>query len=212
MTRNVKTGVYVKNGESFNFNFYTTLRAYDKIQFVNSVTDTIIGDNYNSIVRDMVFDFMIVEIFTDVDVSNISKSDDVIDKVEDFLEATNIVEIVKANVDANLIEELNKAIDNNIEYRTGIHKNPITESLSHLLNTIDRKISDIDTDNLMKMAQVISNMSGELTPDKMLEAYSKSDMFKEKYRDLITDKKDAKATSTKRSRSNKKDANIKQEG
>lgn len=177
MNRTVKMGVYNRNGEENTFNYYSTLRAYDKLKFVNFVTDTLIDGNYNFVIRDMIFDIAIVHIMTDIDVSNILESADVVNQIEDFLDETNIVEIVKANAD-DLIEELNDAVDKNIEYRTGIHKNPITESLSHLLDTLEKKVSGVDTDSMMKMAQVIGNMSGELTADKVLEAYSKSDMFK----------------------------------
>lgn len=177
MNRSVKAGMYIKNGEEVNFNFYTTLRAYDKLKFVNFVTDTLVDGNYNSVIRDMIFDIAIIHIMTDIDVSNILNSSDAINQIEDFLNETNIVEIVKANANA-LIEELNKAVDDNVEYRTGIHKNPIAESLSHLLNTLEEKVSGIDTEKMMEMAQIFSNVSGELTADKMLEAYSKSDLFK----------------------------------
>jgi hypothetical protein len=170
-------GVYTKNGEENTFNYYSTLRAYDKIKFVNFVSDILIDDNYNSVLRDIIFDIAIVHILTDIDVSDVINSVNAINQIEDFLDETNIVKIVKANAD-ELIEELNKAVDENIEYRTGIHKNPIAESLSHLLNTLEKKVSGIDTDSMMKMAQIINNMSGEFTADKLLEAYSKSDMFK----------------------------------
>jgi hypothetical protein len=181
-------GVYTRNGEENTFSYYTTLRAYDKLKFVNFVTDTLVDSNYNYVIRDMIFDISIVHIMTDVDVSDILGSTDAINQIEDFLFETNIVEIVKANAD-EVINELNNAVDLAIEYKTGIHKNLIAESLSHLLDTLDKKVSGIDTDSMMKMAQVIGNMSGELTVDKMLEAYSKSDMFKEKYKNLMANKK-----------------------
>ena len=87
-----------------------------------------------------------------------------------------------------MIDELNKAVDYNIEYRTGIHKNPITESLSRLMDTIDRKLGDIDTDAIMEFAQVFSGMTGELTPEKMLDAYTSSDIFKQNYKQMIADR------------------------
>ena len=174
MIRNTRTGVYTYNGEEVSFNFYTSISAYDKVRFVNTVVNTLVDDNYISVIRNLIFDFEIIDVFTDIDTSNIKD----INAIEQFLEETNIVEIVKANIDSNVIEELNKAVDDNIEYRTGIHKNPISESLSNLLNTLEEKVSGIDTEKMMEMAQIFSNVSGELTADKMLEAYSKSDLFK----------------------------------
>lgn len=187
MNRTVKMGVYTKNGKENTFNYYSTLRAYDKLKFVNFVTDTLVDGNYNSVIKDMIFDISIVHIMTDVDVSNILESNDVINQIEDFLDETNIVDIIKANV-PELIDELNEAVDLAIEYKTGIHKNPIGEALASLLNTLEKKVSGIDTEKMMEMAQVISNVSGELNADKVLEAYSKSDMFKERYAQLLSDK------------------------
>lgn len=187
MKRTVKTGVYTYNGVEETFNFYTTLRAIDKINFISLATNVLVGNDYYSAIRDIIFDFEIIDIMTDIDVSNIKNSEDAVSAIEDFLEDTNIVEIVKANAEGGLIEELSKAVDDNIEYRTGIHKNLIAESLSSLLNTIEDKVSGIDTDSMMNMAQSISGISGELTVDKFIEAYSKSDIFKQKYEQMIAD-------------------------
>ena len=188
MNRNVKTGIYTHNGEEVNFNFYTSLRAYDKMRFVQNVTNLVVGDNYNSVIKEMMFDFMIIEVFTDVDITEINNSKDAINMIEQLLDETNIVNIVKANAESGVIAELENAVDDNIEYRTGVRRNTIADSISSLLNTIETKLSDIDTDGMMQMAQVIIGMSGEMTPERMLEAYSKSDIFKEHYTQLIADR------------------------
>ena len=200
MIRNVKMGVYTKNGEENTFNYYTTLRAVDKIKFVNYVTNTLIGDSYDSVIRDIIFDYAIIKIITDIDTSDIDNSINPINNIEDLLDETNIVEIVKANADT-LIEELSEAVDKNIEYKTGIHKNPIAESLSKLLNTINGKVSGIDTEKMMEMAQVFSSMSGELTADKAIEAYFNSNMFKERQAELLENrsKTNVKTQTSKKS-------------
>lgn len=186
-----KMGIYTRNGLEFEFNFYTSLRAIDKMRFVDSVTDLVVGDNYNSVIRDMIFNFNIISIFTDVDISDITnpENNDAINMIEDLLNETNIVEIVIANAQTGLIDELNKAVDDNIEYRTGIHKNPLTESLSNLINTIERKLDGIDTDAMMGAAQIFSGMTGELTPERMLDAYANSDVFKQNHEQMIADRK-----------------------
>jgi hypothetical protein len=210
MKRIVKTGTYTDNGVEKIFSFYTTLRAVDKINFINFVTNVVVGDNYYSTIHDMIFDFEIIDIMTDIDVSDIKNSDDVVSAIEDFLERTNIVEIVKANAKDGLIEELNKGVNDNIEYHTGIHKNSIEESLSHLLNVLEDKISSIDTESMINMAQAISGVSEELTVDKFIEAYAKSDMFKEKYAQMIADREkhnekiEANSTAVKNTRKNGK--------
>ena len=185
-----KMGVYTRNGLEFNFNFHTSLRAVDKMRFVSNVTDLVVGDNYYSVIRDMIFNFNIISIFTDVDISDITDPDnnDAISMIEDLLCETNIVSIVIANAEDGLIAELQKAVDDNIAYRTGIHNNPLTESLSNLMNTIERKLDSINTDDMMEAAKIFSGMTGELTPENMLKAYEKSDVFKKNREQMIANR------------------------
>ena len=178
ITKNVKIGAYTYKNESIPFNFYTELRAVDKIKFINAVCDTLIDTNYYSVIRDLVFDFQIVNVFTDVVVPELQDLPSPISIIEEFLDDTNIVEIVKANVDKKLIAELEKAVDENIEYRTGIHKNTLEDALTSLLHTVEQKINDVDTEGMMEMAMKLNSISDELTPERMLQAYSETDMFK----------------------------------
>lgn len=188
MKKNVKMGVYIRNEEEVNFNFYTSLRANDKLTFVNSVIDLVVDEKYNSVIRDLIFDYMIIEVFTDVDTTYIQTANNSIDLIEDLLDETNIVEIVRANAEIGLIEELDKAVDDNIAYLTGVYKNPVIDGLGNILNIIEEKLSNIDTEEMAKAAQMITTMTGELTATNMLEEYAKSDMFKEKYHQIIAEK------------------------
>lgn len=188
MNNEIKTGVYTFDGEDTPFAFYTSLNAYRKAQFVNSVSDIIVSDNYNYVIRDLAFDFCIVAIFTDIDTSDVSDADDGITAMEEFVEKFKpVVDIVKANAEDGVLDELHTAIDLNIEYRTGIHINPISSSLASLLDTIERKVNDIDLDSMMDLAQSMANISGELTPEKMLDAYAKTNIFKEHWGDSEKD-------------------------
>lgn len=191
MNRNIKTGVYTQNGVELKFKFYTSLKALDKIRFVKGVSSAVVENDYNSVIRNLMFDFEIINTFTDIDVSYMTESDDAISMIEEFIESTNIVDIVIANAEDGVVEELNKAVDENIEYRTGIHKNPLSESLSRLLDTIEKKVAGLDTDSIMKMANVINGMTGEATPEKLFEAYIKSDLFKENRKKTRVSKKTA---------------------
>ena len=182
MNIEVKTGVYtqIKDGVENNIEFHFTLNlsAKNKMKFVNSVTDLLVTNNYNGIIKDMIFDYEIIDIFTDVDITEIREAADAITAIENLLDTTNIVDIVVANVDTKLIDSLRQAVDENIEYKTGIKQNTLNTSLFHLINTIEKKIEGIDIDGMMNFASAISGISGELTPEKILEAYSNTDMFK----------------------------------
>lgn len=181
-----KSGTYNQNGESIPFSFNTMLRASEKVYFVNSVSELLIGENYNSILRDLLTGFFVIDVFTDVDTSWIyadtgDEEDgiDYITEMEDLVYGTNIVEIVLANIGDSLFQELCDAIDLNIEYRTGIHKNPITESLAGLIDTLNKKVGDFsDMESMAEMMNVFSGIADEFTMDNMIEAYGKSNMYK----------------------------------
>lgn len=126
----------------------------------------------------MMFDFEIVDIFTDVDLTEIRESVDSLSKIEEFLSETKVVDIVKANMVDGLLQSLNNAVDDNIAYRTGIQRNSLSDALSNLLVTFNKKINDIDTDSLMEVAQKLNNMTGDLSADSILEAYVNSDLYK----------------------------------
>lgn len=188
MNIEIKAGVYTRNGKDVPFNFYTSLSAYNKVRFVDSVVSAIVTDDgYNYVIKDMLFDFWVVNFFTDVDVSEIAEAENNIDAIEDFFDENNIVDIVKINIVPGIIDELEKAVEFNIEYKTGIHINPISSSLSSLLDTIEEKVENIDFDSMMDIAEAMSGISGELTADKMLDAYAKTDIFKKNWENDAAD-------------------------
>lgn len=183
--KEMKNGVYAYNDETYSFNFVTNLSASDKAIFVRTVVDTIVdNDSYDSVLRDIIFDYTIISMFTDVDTSLFKVEDNGnsivtdIDLIEEFLLDTNIVEIVRANAFPTLFEQLEKAVDKSIEYRTGIHPSPISDALSSLLSTIEKKIEGIDSNALMGMAQKFAGMTDELTPESIMNAYMNSDFHK----------------------------------
>ena len=187
MMRETKNGVYTRNDKSIDFTFYVSIPVSNKLKFVNFVVNQIVDDKYNSIIRDLIFDFAIVRLLTDVDVKEVIDKDDTMTAIEEFLDETNIVEIVKMN-SSELIMELNEAVDDNIEYLTGIRKNSIERSVSQLLNTLARKVEGVDTTTMMEAAKVISNIKGDFTPESMIDAFDNSEIFKNRHREILKEK------------------------
>lgn len=194
----IKSAVYNRGTEDktgVKFNMWTDLTAFKKIQFVKGVTNVVVDENYNSVIRDMMFDYMIIQIFTDVDTTDIEDYNNHYDYVENLLDETNIVEIVKANVTKGLIDELNEAVDKNIEFKTGIHPNLLRDGLAKLLSVLEEKIVDTDTNSLSTIANVFSNIKGEITAESlsrgMIDSYLKSDAFlkNEEKRQKIADER-----------------------
>ncbi len=174
----MKNGAFTYNNESYNFDFKTSLSAYDKMVFVKTVVDNIVdGNSYDYIIKDLIFDFAIVEVFTNVDTSFINEKDEddnsihPIILIEHFLEETNIVDIVKANMTFGLLDELIRAVDMDIQYRTGIHANPIGDAVASLISTLEKKINEVDLDSMMSMAQKFAGMTEDFTMENLVNTY-----------------------------------------
>lgn len=182
----MRTGSYDYDEKSISFNFNDCPSYSQKVLFVNSVVDTIVGDNYNYIIKDLIFDFMIISIFTDIDTAYIEDCDDfyyAIELIDELVNNTNVASIVKNNMGFSIISELEESVDKGIEYKTGMHGNVINDSLASLINTVEEKLKDfnLSSEDVMKMVPSFINMGEELSAEKILDAYSKTDMFKRQF-------------------------------
>ena len=199
MMREIKNGVFTYNNESYNFEFKTSLSAYDKQVFVKTVVGNLVDDaGYDVVIKDLIFDFVIIEVFTNIDTSFINMEDDEgndinpIIPIEHFLEETNVVDIVKENMETGLLDELNRAVDLDIQYLTGIHPNPINEAITSLISTIEKKIGEVDLDSMMSMAQKFAGMTEDFTLDNIVNAYMNSDIHKSNLAEIKEAKEETK--------------------
>lgn len=190
--KEMKIGTYIHGEENYTFEFYTDLSVSQKAKLVNSVVSLVVdGENYNSVIRDLVFDFYVVDIMTDIDyTTELKESLKFLDDVEDFLSETNIVDIVKANAFPTLFDELNNAVDKSIEYKTGIHPSPLNEALTSLVNTLESKLNAYDMGEAMGMASKFLGMTEDFTPENIVKAYLQSDVHKKNLDEIA----EAKAT------------------
>lgn len=199
MMKEIKNGVFTYNNESYNFEFKTSLSAHDKQVFVKTVVGNLVDDaGYDVVIKDLIFDFVIIEVFTNIDTSFINMEDDEgndinpIIPIEHFLEETNVVDIVKENMETGLLDELNRAVDLDIQYLTGIHSNPINEAITSLISTIEKKIGEVDLDSMMSMAQKFAGMTEDFTLDNIVNAYMNSDIHKSNLAEIKEAKEEVK--------------------
>lgn len=199
--KNTMTGTYFYGEESYEFHFATDLSISDKASFVSSVADLVVDDltkKYNSILRDLITDYFTIKYFTDIDVTIFENSDAFVDDVEQFLEETNVIEIIKATAAPSLFDELNGAIDKSIEYITGIHSNPLGEALVSLVNTLEKKVNEFDMGSMMNMAQLFAGMTEDFNLDNVVNAYMNSDIHKENVDEIAESKKSKKSKKNKK--------------
>ena len=192
MMKEMKNGIFTYNNESYEFRFKTSLSAYDKQVFVKTVINNLIDDDYYDVViKDLIFDFAIIELFTNVDTSFIDnqKDDDgnkinPITVIEHFLEESDVLKIVKANMEDGLLENLNRAVDLNIQYLTGINMSPINDAIASLVSTLEKKVDGIDLDSMMEMAQKFTNMTEDLTAENVVNEYINSSFHQNKLKEI----------------------------
>ena len=183
------------NGVDIEFNYCYDIPMSQKIAFVDSVVSPVVGDDYYyPMIKDIMFDFRMIQFFTDID-TDVVDGDDVIDQIVKFLESTNAADVVKASVSFDVVQELYEAVDKAIEHKTGIHPSPVADGIASILKMAEEKLSSIDVDSANAMAKVFGNMQGNITPDKMLEAYANSDVFRKMHGDAVKrqDERDKKA-------------------
>lgn len=186
---------YMSNGVDIEFNYCYDIPMSQKIAFVDSVVNPVVGDDYYyPMIKDILFDFRMIQFFTDID-TDVVDGDDVIDQIVEFLKSNDAADVVKVSVDFDVIQELYEAVDKAIEHKTGIHPSPVADGIASILKMAEEKLSSIDVDSANAMAKVFGNMQGNITPDKMLEAYANSDVFKEMHGDAVKrqDERDKKA-------------------
>lgn len=201
MKEYAKSGTYVRGDVEFPFNYNTSISASQKVSFVKNVVDIAVGENYYDFLVDIMFDYEVIDKFTDIDLFDVDESTDQLSAIESLLKDTNIVNTVSEDMDTGLLAELRESVEKCVEYRTGIHRNVVGDAIASIIGTIDGKISDFDFDSLVGSAKALSSISGELTADKILEAYANSDMYKKQRAQMGAGDKEVKKTKKRTSKS-----------
>ena len=174
--------------KEIDFKYRTELTLQQKVSFVNFVLGVIFDDDYCfSIIKNEVFDIALIYMFTDV----LKYEEDFtfsLNNIEEMLNTTNVIEILKKEIDNDLIKDLNEVIDINIAYKTGINVNSISTSFSSLLKTIENKVSDFDVDEFSNTLKKFGDITNGMSPDKIMELYTKTDAYKKNYKGTLSTK------------------------
>ena len=174
--------------KEIDFKYRTELTLQQKVSFVNFVLGVIFDDDYCfSIIKNEVFDIALIYMFTDV----FQYDEDFtfsLNNIEEMLNTTNVIEILKNEIDKDLIKDLNEVIDINIAYKTGVNVNSISTSFSSLLKTIENKVSDFDVDEFSNTLKKFGDITNGMSPDKIIELYTKTDAYKKNYKSTLSTK------------------------
>lgn len=149
-----------------------------KLSFINFVVNNVVTENqYNLVLKNIIINIGLIKYFSDADIGDILSSEDFIDEFEEFEENTDLIAVLKTEINLTEFLDMLDCINKQIEYKTGIHENEITNAISSLLNKLEQKLDTIDLDNIVQIGNVLSSVSDELTMDKLVDAYSKTDNF-----------------------------------
>lgn len=174
--------------KEIDFKYRTELTLQQKVSFVNFVLGVIFDDDYCfSIIKNEVFDIALIYMFTDV----FQYDEDFtfsLNNIDEMLNTTNVIEILKNEIDKDLIKDLNEVIDINIAYKTGVNVNSISTSFSSLLKTIENKVSDFDVDEFSNTLKKFGDITNGMSPDKIMELYTKTDAYKKNYKGTLSSK------------------------
>ena len=174
--------------KEIDFKYRTELTLQQKVSFTNFVLGVIFDDDYCfSIIKNEVFDIALIYMFTDV----LKYDEDFtfsLNNIEEMLNTTNVIEILKKEIDNDLIKDLNEVIDINIAYKTGVNVNSISTSFSSLLKTIENKVSDFDVDEFSNTLKKFGDITNGMSPDKIIELYTKTDAYKKNYKGTLSTK------------------------
>ena len=219
------TEVYTYKGQDVEFHYATTATYLEQAAFVDAATQSVIqSGNYIPLLKDIMFNLKLVQMFTDIDMRQFYVDDQFsLDAFEAFDNETGVSTMLKvALIDNEVMINLMQSIDDNIAYRTGIRRDEISTAIVELIRTLAQKIDSlgdgIETSAVNEFMKKF-NESG-FDGESLVDAYLNSEQYKknvaevvdaknEKIRELqqqvnaetaknvVADKKPAKKTTTK---------------
>lgn len=167
------------SGEYIDFEYISNPSIVDWQNFARRVTLFLVNEGtkeYYSLLKDIVFDFVLIYEFSNVSVDHIlGSSGDQYDLMEEYVHGNSIASIIKDAYGADAIDRAKNAIDDMIAYKTGIYENRAIKAFASLADYASAYIKNIPIDDMQEFVNRVNNMQGEITADKILEAYAKSD-------------------------------------
>lgn len=180
------TATYVYNDEMYNYNYAKNIKPLQAISLIKNVTDVVIDMSdafiYIATLKDIIFDYCLIDVFTDIDISFL---EDDLDKIYDFVINTDIAETIKSNAENSIIQNLEKDINQSIQLKTGIKVNSIEDTMVNVIKemTDNINIADFNTNkisDLINSVKAMNDNSELFTPDKIIEAFANTEKYRKK--------------------------------
>lgn len=189
----IEKGTYIYNGKMVEYNYATTASYLEQATFVSNATNAVIVDgDYIPLLKDVIFNLKLVQMFTDIDMSQFNDDEYNLDldKFTEFDEITGVSELVKIGIDDNTLLNLINSVDDNIAYKTGIHKDDISTAITDLIKTVSKRLDTfgdgLDSDMVVDFIDKF-NKSG-INGEKIVDTYLNSDKYKKNVANIVDSK------------------------
>lgn len=185
-----KTYTITKGGttEINDCKIFTSLSIQRKVELVNFVVNSVVDDtDFYFIATDIIFNFALVKFLTDIDIDIDENVGLGLTELEEFFDGNDIVDVIRDTLGKDFINKLYQSVQYGIEYKTGVKINDVSQSFIRLLDTVEEKVSKISIEEMLNAVKAISSFNGNFSPDNILNAFAKTDIFKEKIRKNIED-------------------------
>lgn len=184
-----KKDTYTYNGKVIEYSYSPTATYGEQCAFVAIVSDRVfIKGNYLPLLKDIAFDYVLLENFTDIDFVKTGINN--IDAFAEFDKGTGLAKKLKANLNPTMLKTLTASVDANIEYKRQTAQDDFTTELTLLLKNLNDRFADSnnDIDPETTMAFMKKFIESGFDGESIAKAYLGSDAFKKNVENVI-DKK-----------------------
>ena len=152
------------SNENIQFNYNSNPSAYALQLFVDKVVSIIADkDFYHPLLRDVIFNFVLINDFSDVDIDKLKDGE--IDEIERFVNSNTIAAVIKDSFGTELVDKLNDAIDDVIAYKTGFNPNSLSKGFAKLLMKVNDYVAKTNEEDLDRLMSIINSPDGNLSTD-----------------------------------------------
>jgi len=171
----VETSIYTFNNETKKYSYNTKISASKKVEIVNATTNLILDDEDMSgyAVKDLMFNIVLLKSLTNIDF----KDNTTLDEYEEFIEETDVMEVLHSALGYNVLQELQSCVMVNLQYMVGdkgVKIDVLSSSISRLLNTISDNVASYNTKDIKKFMKNINKVSGDMSVEKFVKALADS--------------------------------------
>lgn len=180
------TGQFTYKDETYDVKYTDTLTTFEKLQFINNTVSWVVGEDYRPILKRFAYRYNLC-LLSDVDFNQFVSADEngsnVAELIE-FIDNTDLPDIIEAELDMAVVDELKENIDLDIEYRTGIHRDSISSAISDLINKFSKKMDEVLTPDTLDALTKIASMA-DPEPKEMVNAFIDNNEHHEQIEALI---------------------------